>query len=144
MLRTWEAGWIMDKARRWRVKQANQKKNFMGKEGVSFGTNMTPDDESSDGGSTVKMELELATAVEFFHARKFGMKNAKHAALKVHGSGSVKKQRTPVKTGMQGVLKTLDNEEMEEIMKLAKTEPREPMEVVTKDTGATLKLEPPT
>jgi hypothetical protein len=63
---------------------------FVGKEIVSFGTNMTPDDESSDGGSMVKTELELATAVEHFHAMKYGMKIKKNTALKVHGSGSVK------------------------------------------------------
>jgi hypothetical protein len=39
-----------------------------------FGMNMTPDDESSDGGSVIKMKLELATDVECFHARKFGAK----------------------------------------------------------------------
>jgi hypothetical protein len=116
---------------------------FVGKEIVSFGTNMTPDDESSDGGSMVKTELELATAVEHFHAMKYGMKIKKCTALKVHGSGSVKKQRTPIKIGVQGVLKSLDKEEMEEMMKLTKTEPGEPMEMATKDTCATLKLEPP-
>jgi hypothetical protein len=67
--------------------------NYGGKEMVSFGTNMTPDDESSDGSLVVKTELELATAVECFHARKYGAKTKKRGALKVNCSGSVKKPK---------------------------------------------------
>jgi hypothetical protein len=47
---------------------------------------------------TVRTELELATAVERFYARKFGAKLEKWGALKVNYT--VKKQKTPIKTGM--------------------------------------------
>jgi hypothetical protein len=40
------------------------------KEHVSFGTNMTAGEESSDGTSAIQTELELAMTVEHFHARK--------------------------------------------------------------------------
>jgi hypothetical protein len=56
---------------------------------------MTTDEESSDGNSVIKMKLELATAVERFHVRKFGAKLEKRSALKVHGMGVSKKQKTP-------------------------------------------------
>jgi hypothetical protein len=41
------------------------------KERVSFGTNTTTDDESSDNGSNMKIELKPTTAVERFQTRKF-------------------------------------------------------------------------
>jgi hypothetical protein len=65
---------------------------------------MTTDEESSEGNSVVKMELELATAVERFHARKFGAKMEKRGVLKVIIVGSSKKQKTPIKTSMLGAL----------------------------------------
>jgi hypothetical protein len=61
------------------------------KERVSFGTNMTSDGESSEGNLVVKMELELATAVERFHARKFGANPGKRGVLKVNSAGTSKK-----------------------------------------------------
>jgi hypothetical protein len=65
------------------------------KERVSLRTNMTTDEESSDGNSVIKIKLELATAVERFHVRKFGAKLEKRSALKVHGMRVSKKQKTP-------------------------------------------------
>jgi hypothetical protein len=62
---------------------------------VSFGTNMTMDKESSDGNSMVKTKLELATAMERFHTRKFGAKPEKRGALNVNNSGAAKKQKNP-------------------------------------------------
>jgi hypothetical protein len=44
------------------------------KDRVSFGTDMSMDSEPSEGDSIVKTKLELATAVQRFHARKFGSK----------------------------------------------------------------------
>jgi hypothetical protein len=78
--------------------------NYSAKERVSFGTNMTSDEEPSEGNSMVKIELDLAMAVECFHARKFGTKSKKRGALKVNNSGVTKKQKTPIKTSMQGAL----------------------------------------
>jgi hypothetical protein len=72
---------------------------------------MTPDEESSDGSSIIKIELELSTAVEQFHARKFGgrayNKAEKMSALKMSNAGRVKKQKTLVKMAMQEVVKML-------------------------------------
>jgi hypothetical protein len=56
---------------------------------------MISDEESSDGSSIVKTELELSTVLEHFHARKFSMradnKAEKMLALKVSNMGKVKK-----------------------------------------------------
>jgi hypothetical protein len=74
---------------------SNPKRNGGAKERVSFGTNMTTDEESPDGNSVVKTKLELATAVERFHARKFSAKPDKGGALKVNCSSMAKKQKKP-------------------------------------------------
>jgi hypothetical protein len=62
-----------------------------GKERVSFGTNMATDDESSESGSVHKLPSWLETAIDRFHARKFGGKPSqkleKREALKVQGLG---------------------------------------------------------
>jgi hypothetical protein len=42
---------------------------------VSFGTNMTSEDESSGNDSCMQAENKLTTAAERFHARKFGSQN---------------------------------------------------------------------
>jgi hypothetical protein len=54
---------------------------------------MTPHEGSSDGGSSAKTDLVLATAVDRFHARKFGTKVEKRGAMKVIITGKVKKQK---------------------------------------------------
>jgi hypothetical protein len=43
----------------------------------------------------VKNKLELATAMERFHTRKFGAKPEKRGALNVNNSGAAKKQKNP-------------------------------------------------
>jgi hypothetical protein len=67
-------------------------------ERVSFGTNMTMKDESSDGSSMDQKSSGLMTAIERFHARKFRRQNeastGKRAVLKITGARSSKKQRT--------------------------------------------------
>jgi hypothetical protein len=54
---------------------------------------MTPHEGSSDGGSSAKTDLVLATAVDRFHARKLGTKVEKRGAMKVIITGKVKKQK---------------------------------------------------
>jgi hypothetical protein len=117
-------------------------KNCGTKARVSFGTNMTTDEESSDGNSVVKTELELAMVVERFHARKFGAKLEKRGELKVNCTGAAKKQKTSIKSGMQGVLRGLDKDEMDEMLLLTKYELVELMEVSTSKPNGALKLEP--
>jgi hypothetical protein len=82
---------------------------------------MTQDEQSSDGDSIVKTDLELATAVERFHARKFGAKTEKRGVLKVNSTTKAKKQKAPVKTNIQGALKLLEPEEMEAVMTQTRT-----------------------
>jgi hypothetical protein len=91
-----------------------------GKGRVSFDTDMTVDEESSDGGSSVKTNLVLATTVDRFHARKFGVKPEKRGALKVCSAGKVKKLKTPNKSSRQGALAALDSESLEVVMKKTK------------------------
>jgi hypothetical protein len=75
------------------------------KERVSFGTNTSMDDESSDGRLVQDSALTLDTALAMFHARKFGTKESgaveKRVTLKVHGIGNTKKHKTPVKENVK-------------------------------------------
>jgi hypothetical protein len=87
-----------------------------GKERVSFGTNISSDEVMSNG-TSVQQEAKLwSDAVERFHARKFRDKHLpnsdKQATIhKVAGAGSIKKQKTPVKPCVKGVIKALMEEE---------------------------------
>jgi hypothetical protein len=69
---------------------------------------LSEEEETSDSGSAQQTDLLLALAVDRFYARKFGMKAGsgadKRAVLKVSKSRAVKKQKTPNKSCMQGVL----------------------------------------
>jgi hypothetical protein len=69
--------------------------NRGGRERVSFGMNMTMNDEESDSGNVEQDENRLDNAVARFHARKFGTMEGrgseKRIALKVQGAGSAKK-----------------------------------------------------
>jgi hypothetical protein len=113
-----------------------------GKGRVSFDTDMTVDEESSDGGSSVKTNLVLATTVDRFHARKFGVKPEKRGALKVCSAGKVKKQKTPNKSSRQGALAALDSESLEVVMKKTKSQQEELMEEVAQADVAEPKSEP--
>jgi hypothetical protein len=99
----------------------DQEQSQSRKERVSFSTNMTPEDEFSDGTSTVKTELELATVVERFQARKFGTKaenkTEKRTALKVNSAGNAKKQKPPVISTLQGAIKMMGQEGLELMIK---------------------------
>jgi hypothetical protein len=90
----------------------------------------------------VKTELELATVVECFHARKFSAKPDKRGALKVNCSGTAKKQKKPIKTGMQGAQKVLDKDKMEAMLQMTKTRPGELREVMTGQSDGAPKVEP--
>jgi hypothetical protein len=81
-----------------------------------FGMDMTPHEGSSDGGSSAKTDLVLATAVDHFHARKFRTKVEKRGAMKVIITGKVKKQKKTIKASMQGALASLDPEVTEAMM----------------------------
>jgi hypothetical protein len=90
-------------------------KGLAGRERVSFGTNMTIEDESSDGGSVEQKSVGQLTAIERFHAHKFKRQSeatiGKRAVLKIIGAGSSKKQCTPVKKCMKEALGALVNSE---------------------------------
>jgi hypothetical protein len=66
-----------------------------GKDRVSFGTNMSTDEEESDSGNVDQVGDTLDTTVARFHAWKFGTldKRAtdKRHGLKVQGAGHAKK-----------------------------------------------------
>jgi hypothetical protein len=88
-----------------------------GKGRVSFGTNMTMDDESSETGSVHKSPSQFETAIERFHARKFGgnpkQSLEKKSALRVKGTGSTKKQKTPIKEKAKAAMVSLAADEKE-------------------------------
>jgi hypothetical protein len=69
-----------------------------GKERVSFGTNMSTNEELSDGGSVEKMLKAPLSDIECFHAQKFkgDTTGGKRVVLKISGGGNPKKQKTPV------------------------------------------------
>jgi hypothetical protein len=113
---------------------------------VSFGTNMTSEDESSGNDSCMQAENKLTTAAERFHARKFGSQNRESSdrrpALKVMNPGKVKKQRTPVKTAVQDALKTMGQEGMQLMLGDAKKEPVEKLDVEMADEAAAPMVDP--
>jgi hypothetical protein len=78
---------------------------------VSFGMNMSTEDECSDSGLVEQRDPKLMTAVDHFHARKFKeinmLKGEKRVVLKVAGAGTNKKQRTAVKSSVQEAIKSL-------------------------------------
>jgi hypothetical protein len=90
-------------------------KGSASRERVSFGANMTIEDESSDGGSVEQKSVGQLTAIERFHARKFKHQSeatvGKRAVLKITGAGSSKKQCTPVKKCMKEALGALVSSE---------------------------------
>jgi hypothetical protein len=82
-----------------------------GKECVSFGTNMSSDEDISDGAS-MEQEIDLLpTAVERFHTIRFRERGSadtgKHSIHKVVGSGNSKKQRTPIKQGVKAAIRDM-------------------------------------
>jgi hypothetical protein len=66
-----------------------------GMELVSFGTNMTTEEQESDSGNVEQIGGKLDTVVARFHARKFGTVDKKatdkRPGLKVQGAGYTKK-----------------------------------------------------
>jgi hypothetical protein len=87
-----------------------------GKERVSFRTNMTIEEESSDCGSVEQKPVGAMTTIEQFHARKLKGKDetgtGRHAVLKITGVESSKKQRTPIKMHLKEALNELVGEEV--------------------------------
>jgi hypothetical protein len=107
--------------------------NSGAKKRVSFGTNMSTEEDVLDGQSVEQKPLELMTAIERFHARKFkglsGTNTDKRAILKAAGLGRNKKQRTPVKSYVMEALQDLvkddveagtSEDEAEDLMELSK------------------------
>jgi hypothetical protein len=103
---------------------------------------MTTDEESLDGGSSVKIELVLARVVARFHAWKFGAKAEKRGALKVSNAGKVKKQKTPIKTSVHGALEARGQEEMDAMLNQTKNVKEDLMEVATLEKVTVPKSEP--
>jgi hypothetical protein len=63
---------------------ASQNENHTeGKEQVSFGTNMSTEEEAFDTGLEAQNEMQLTTTIERFHARKFGTKAGQSADKRV-------------------------------------------------------------
>jgi hypothetical protein len=118
------------------------------KDRVSVGTDMTPDDTVSTGASMPEVEQHLATTGERLHARKFGMKNAtdsdKKSAPRVATTGTGKKQKTPFKEKVKGVIKMLGEDELKLMAKPMQTEHEERTEVMIAHEAATLKSDPET
>jgi hypothetical protein len=89
-----------------------------GKDRVSFDTNMSTDEESTESESVHGEEQNLLSVVERFHARKSAGKAPigveRRTTLKVQGAGKTKKQKTPVKTSIRGAVKSLIKDELEE------------------------------
>jgi hypothetical protein len=128
-------------------KRSNQTEHkFEGKERVSFGTNMSTEEEVSDSGLESKNVTQLTTAIERFHSRKFGSKAGssadKKAILKISNSVGVKKQRTPNKACMQGAVQMLEQERLEGLIDQATKNSGEPMEVVRTDDVSMPELDP--
>jgi hypothetical protein len=99
------------------IETSRASQNSGGKEKVSFGTNMSTEEDVSDGQSVEQKPPELMTAIERFHARKFkgssGTNTYKRAILKAAGSGRNKKQRTPVKSYVMEALQDLVKDDVE-------------------------------
>jgi hypothetical protein len=99
-------------------------RGYAGRDGVSFGTDMSTEEEISDGRSVEQDTQPFMTTVERFHARKFrdngGQSVDKRAILKVIGGGSNKKQKTPIKDCVKGMLKNLlETEDVDEVKPMA-------------------------
>jgi hypothetical protein len=91
-----------------------------GKERVPFRTNMSTEDESSDGSSVEQQFAAPLIAFERFHARKFKGRGeagvGKWVVLTVTRAGSTKKQKTLAKECMKGALKDLVEREEPDVM----------------------------
>jgi hypothetical protein len=90
-----------------------------GKERVSFGTDLSTEDDSMRSSADQDVVTQEKTAVDQFHDRKFGGnptgKIDKRPNLKVQGPTRVtKKQRTPVKTALKGLVQDAEMEESSE------------------------------
>jgi hypothetical protein len=118
------------------------------KDHVSFSTNMTSEDESSGNDSCMQNTNALTSAVDCFHARKFGVKKGenveKRAALKVVNPGKAKKQKTPVKASLQGASKNMGQESVRLMLSNANEEPREKLDVEMADEAAAQMVDPKT
>jgi hypothetical protein len=118
------------------------------KERVSFGTNMTTEDELPGNDSCMQEDAKLLTAVERFHARKFGARkmdgSEKWPVLKVGISSMVKKQKTPINTAVQGATRSLSQDGLHILLNEMKEEPSEKPDVKMADDAAALVVDPRT
>jgi hypothetical protein len=87
------------------------------KQRVSFGTNLSTEDESSATESVQKGMQRIDLMVSKLKARKTACAQvtakSKTAALKVQGPLSKKKQRTPVKSSVVGLMEAMQEDGME-------------------------------
>jgi hypothetical protein len=95
------------------------------KERIPFGMNLSEEDDASNSGSTSQTDMQLALIVDRFYARKFSMKTDsgadKRAVLKVSKTGTVKKQKTPNKSCIQGVLQVVGQEGLDKLINQEQT-----------------------
>jgi hypothetical protein len=107
---------------------------------------LSEEEDASDSRSTPQTDMQLASTVDRFYARKFSMKAGsgadKRAVLKVSNTETVKKQKTLNKSCMQGVLQVVGQEGLEKLINQAQTELGEPSEVVMTEGGSSPKVEP--
>jgi hypothetical protein len=109
---------------------------------------MTTEDESSGKDSCQQVVDKLATAVDHFHARKFGVWKGesleKRHVLKVVNPDKAKKKKTPVKSAIQGALRIMAQEDVSLMLRDAKEEPLEKLDVEMADDFAAPMVDPKT
>jgi crotonobetainyl-CoA:carnitine CoA-transferase CaiB-like acyl-CoA transferase len=85
------------------------------KERVSFGTNMSTDEESSASESVKQDMHRIEVSVTRIHSRKIAVTNeltkGKRLVLKVQGAGTKKRQKTPNKSSIREALEAMSEEE---------------------------------
>jgi ABC-type molybdate transport system ATPase subunit len=85
------------------------------KERVSFGTNMSTDEESSVSESVKQDMHRIEVAITRIHSRKIAVTNeltkGKRLVLKVQGAGTKKRQKTPNKSSIREALEAMSEEE---------------------------------
>lgn len=117
-----------------------------GKDRVSFGTNMTIEEDTSGSVSKGEEESKQLTAIERFHARKFGPKTvSSKGALKIAGTGreieKPKKIKALLAPGIQEAVQALigQGKEYSEAVAAVKMEAEEDNEVAEMEVAVAKK-----
>jgi hypothetical protein len=117
----------------------NSDHTYSRKDRVSFGMNMSTDDELSGGESSVKAEGEPATAAERLLVRKYqartGSKSEKKTTLKVNNLSKTKKQKTLIKVDVQMAFNSVEQVGSELLVIKPKTEPDDQRKLLEDEAG---------